>query len=305
MSEHFDPSDANRLAREYLDSLLLEERVIDAVLPDLTFSLWGETFASPIMMPAFSHLKSFGEGRPSGMIEYALAAKNQGLVNWVGMMENDVYAPIADVGARTIRIIKPYADRGKIFSQMAFAEERGAFALGMDTDHVFGYDGRYDVVHGEPMTCQTAGNIKEYVAATKLPFVIKGVLSVSDAVKCAECGVKGIVVSHHHGRLPFGIPPLMVLPSIAKALEGSGVKIFADCSIVTGADVFKALALGADAVSLGRGMMPSLTEGGTAGLEEYIKKVTEELATLMGYTGCRDLSAPEPSIIWKDGRPLG
>ena len=51
----------------------------------------------------------------------------------------------------------------------------------------------------------------------KLPFIVKGVLGVEDAIKCAEIGVKGIIVSHHHGRLPYAVPPMMVLPKIKKA----------------------------------------------------------------------------------------
>ena len=53
---------------------------------------------------------------------------------------------------------------------------------------------------------------------TELPFVAKGVLSVQDALKCKEAGVRAIFISHHHGRIPYGIPPLMVLPEIKKAL---------------------------------------------------------------------------------------
>lgn len=304
MHEHFDPADANLLARRYLDSLLIEERLVDAQVPDLTLELWGETFASPVMTPAFSHLKPYAEGRESGMLEYSRAAAEANLVNWVGMMENDDYRRILATGARTIRIIKPYADRDKVLDQLACAARGGSFAVGMDIDHIFGRAG-YDVVLGEPMTSQTMDNLKEYVSATPLPFVIKGVLSVSDAVKCAECGVKGIVVSHHHGRMPYAIPPLAVLPRIADALKGSDVRIFVDCAIERGADVFKALALGADAVSLGRGMMTPLQDGGVQGLLDYIHTVHQELGLIMGFTGCRNIEDPEPGMLWKDGSPLG
>ncbi len=85
---------------------------------------------------------------------------------------------------------------------------------------------------------------------TKLPFVVKGVLSVSDAVNCAEIGAKAIIVSHHHGRIPYAVPPMMVLPEIKDALAGTDVKIIVDCGIASGANVFKAIALGADAASM-------------------------------------------------------
>ena len=57
-------------------------------------------------------------------------------------------------------------------------------------------------------------------AAGNVPFVAKGVLSVQDAMKCKEAGCAGIVISHHHGRIPFGIAPLMVLPKIKANLAG-------------------------------------------------------------------------------------
>ena len=242
MAEKFRASDANRITREYLDSILIEERLIDSDVPSTKFELFGTSFDTPIMTPAFSHLHVFAAEREDGMCEYARGAKAVSAVNWVGMGENEEFARIADTGAKNIRIVKPYADKNKILDQFAFAESAGALAVGIDIDHIFGHGGQYDVVQGELMTCQSVEDIKALVNSTALPVVIKGVLSVRDAVKCAEAGVKGIVVSHHHGRMPFAVPPLMVLPSIKKAV-GDALKIFVDCSIDTGADAYKALAL--------------------------------------------------------------
>ena len=97
-----------------------------------------------------------------------------------------------------------------------------------------GTDGKYDVVDGFPLGPVMQEDLEKYVAATELPFVAKGVLSVQDAVKAKDAGCKAIIVSHHHGRVPFGIAPAQILPRIKEALEGSGVVIFADCSIDTG-----------------------------------------------------------------------
>ena len=83
-------------------------------------------------------------------------------------------------------------------------------------------------------------------------------LGTADAVKCADIGAKAIIVSHHHGRLPYAVPPMYILPRIKEALKGRDVKIIVDCSIETGADVFKAIALGADAAAVGRSMLPYL-----------------------------------------------
>lgn len=296
-------ANANIITRNYLDSILIEERLIDSVLPSLDIEFWGETFATPIMTPAFSHLPAY-QGRPkNGLVEYSLAAKNCQALNWCGMMENDAFAGILETGAKTVRIIKPYADRDKIVDQIAFSEKNGAFAVGIDIDHIFGH-GEYDLVLGERMAPQSRSDLRALVEATTLPFVIKGVLSVQDAVKCAEIGVKAIVVSHHHGRLPYAIPPLMVLPKIAAALKGSGVKIVVDCSIDSGADAYKALALGAHAVSVGRAMWKTLEESGVHGVEQYIRNMNGELSFIMASTGFSRLSDLDSSALWIDGRPM-
>ncbi len=277
-------SDANEITARYMDSILIKECLIDSVVADTSTELFGTTFSSPVMTPAFSHLKQFNGRELTGLEEYSIAAKNMNILNFVGMMENDMYKRIADTGAKTVRIVKPYADNEKVRDQMRFAEDNGAFGIGMDIDHIFGNDG-LDVVIGEQMAVQTSDMIGSYIASTKLPFFIKGVLSEEEAVKCADLGAKAIIVSHHHGRLPYAVPPLMVLPSIKKALGGRDVKIIVDCSISSGADVYKCLALGADAAAVGRSMLPSLEEGGTEGMEKFLSDVNAELRYIMSCTG--------------------
>ena len=289
-------SDANEITARYMDSILIKERLIDSEVADTTVELFGETVSGPVLMPAFSHLKEFAGRKLTGLEEYSIAAKNMNILNFVGMMENDMYKRIADTGAKTVRIVKPYADNLKVRDQMKFAEDNGAVAIGMDIDHIFGNEG-LDVVMGELMTIQTSDMIRSYIESTKLPFVVKGVLSEEEAVKCADLGAKAIIVSHHHGRLPYAVPPLMVLPSIKKALEGRDVKIFVDCGIASGADVYKCLALGADAAAVGRSMLPSLEEGGIEGMEKFIEKVNNELRFIMSCTGFKTTDQIDDTCI--------
>lgn len=291
-------SDANEITERYMDSFLIKERLIDSVVADTEIELFGTKFSSPVMMPAFSHLKEFGGRKLTGLEEYSIAAKNMNILNFVGMMENDMYKSIADTGAKTVRIVKPYADNIKVRDQMKYAEDEGAFGIGMDIDHIFGNEG-LDVVVGELMTVQTSEMIRSYIESTKLPFFVKGVLSEEEAVKCADLGAKAIIVSHHHGRLPYAVPPLMVLPSIKKALQGRDVKIIVDCGISSGADVYKCLALGADAAAVGRAMLPSLEEGGIEGMEKFITKVNNELRFIMSCTGFETVSQIDDSCIVK------
>lgn len=291
-------SDANEITERYLDSLLFKERLIDSVVADTRMELFGTGFSSPAMMPAFSHLKEFGGRKLTGLEEYSIAAKNMNILNFVGMMENDMYKRIADTGAKTVRIVKPYADNIKVRDQMKFAEDHGAFGIGMDIDHIFGNEG-LDVVVGELMTVQTSDMISSYIESTELPFFVKGVLSEAEAVKCADLGAKALIISHHHGRLPYAVPPLMVLPSIKKALEGRDVKLIVDCGISSGADVYKCLALGADAAAIGRSMLPALEESGTEGMEKFIAKVNNELRFIMSCTGFETVSRIDDSCIVK------
>ena len=300
--ETFRPSDATAITRRYLDSILLEMRIINAVTPSISFDLFGKTFDTPIMMPAFSHLHLFVKEREDGMGEYFRAAKALNAVNFVGMTTLEEYDRLAAIGATTVRIVKPYADKDQIFARFEQAEKTGALAVGMDIDHIFGRNGSPDTVHGNLLAPQSTADLKEYVRSTKLPFVAKGVLSVRDAVQCVEAGVQAIFLSHHHGRVPFAIPPLMILPEIRKAV-GNSIRIFVDCSISTGADVLKALALGADAASPGRALMEPLRKDGQAGVENYIRGMNDQLSMLIAYTGCKTLSDLEPSILWINGKP--
>ena len=277
-------SDANEITARYMDSILVEERFIDSVAADIKTEFLGETFDMPVMTPAFSHLGNYNGRELTGLEEYSLAAKECNILNFCGMMENDMFKRIADTGAKTVRIVKPYADNGKVRDQFAFAEEAGAFGIGMDIDHIFGENG-YDVVVGEDMAAQTTDMLRSYVESTKLPFVVKGVLSVSDALKCAEIGAKAIIVSHHHGRVPYAVPPMKILPKIKEALKGKDVQIIVDCGIATGADVYKCLALGADAAAVGRSMLPALEKDGVQGVTGFIRKVGSELRYMMSSTG--------------------
>lgn len=286
---------SDQITREYFDSLLLEMRHLDGQKPDTSFTLYGETFDTPIMMAALSHLDRIHD---KGMVEMAKGAYMAHAVNWAGMGEMEELEEITATGAKTIKIIKPYADRDEIFQRIAHAEKCGALAVGMDIDHAFNANGEYDCVLGMDMRPKSVEEIREYVEATSLPFVIKGVLSERDAYKCLEAGAKGIVVSHHHGIMDYAVPPLFVLPEIKK-VAGDEIPVFVDCGILSGMDAFKALALGATAVSAGRVIMKPLGEKGAEGVKEEIERMTGELRGVMARCGCPDLKHMDASVIHK------
>ncbi len=125
---------------------------------------------------------------------------------------------------------------------------------------------------------------------TSLPILVKGIQHVDDALEAARRGLDGIVVSNHGGRQVDGaIASLDALPAIAAAV-GDDLAILFDSGVRGGADVLKALALGADAVCLGRPYVWGLTLGGQAGVEAVLKMVLAELDLTMALCG---LTRPE------------
>lgn len=297
MDEREKALDTNLITRQYFDEILVEMRHMDGVTPDTTLELYGERFATPVMMAALSHLKGQGN-QGDGMVEMAQGAALANCVNWAGMGEIEQFDRIAATGARSIKIIKPYADESMVLSRMERAEAAGALAVGMDLDHSFNSKGVPDVVLGLPMRPRTMKEIEGYVKRTKLPFIIKGVLSAVDARKCLDAGVQGIVVSHHHGILPSVVPPLMVLPEIAQVVGGR-IPIFVDCGVMNGMDVFKCLALGATAVSVGRPVMGPIIEKGAQGAAQVIEDVTTELKAAMARTCSPDIRHIDRSLLWR------
>ena len=240
--------DSIAINRRYLDSLLVESRIVGAVHPTAETTLFGEHFSTPVTTGALSHLK------PS-MAALAESAKRAGALCFIGMGGCEEMRACAATNAKLVKIIKPYADPKEIIARIRCAEECGFLAVGMDVEHSVNVrDDRDSVVVGMPMKLPTLEELKGYVESTSLPFIVKGALSVKDAVTCAEIGCKGIILSHHNALMRWAVPPTMLLRDI-RAAVGDRLTIIVDGGMQDGYDVFKAMALGADAVSVGRPLM--------------------------------------------------
>ena len=285
-------SNSDKITRDYFDSLLVETRYVDSVLPSTELSLFGETFRTPVMTAALSHLHNTAA---DGMTVYARAAALSGAVHWVGMGSDEELEAIVATGAKTIKIIKPHADNREVIRKIEHAVKAGCIAVGMDIDHAFNGEGGYDNVFGLPMKAKTTEELKTFVQAAGVPFIVKGVLSARDADKCLKAGCAGMVVSHHHGMIQYAVPPLMVLPEILSVTGGS-VPVFVDCGIASGMDAYKCLALGATAVSVGRHLMPLLKDGAEA-VARRIDEITAELAGVMSRTGVSALDCMDATVI--------
>ena len=280
--------DSVQITRMYMDSLLVESRIVGAVYPDTTFRFLGETFEMPVMTAALSHLD---------LVSMAEGAKEAGACVSIGMGGNEEMGKVLATGAKVMKIVKPYADEREIMSRLEYAEANGAAAVGMDVEHAVNVeDAENSVVVGLQMKQPTLAELEKYIRATKLPFFIKGALSAQDALRCRDLGAAGLILSHHNGLMRYAVPPVMILPEIRKAI-GRDLILIADGGIESGFDAFKALARGADAVTVGKALMGPLKETGANGVRDALKKIAGQLQAMMIRTGTKDLKHMDPSVI--------
>ncbi len=195
-----------------------------------------------------------------------------------------------------IPIFKPREDQNDIIKRIKKAEEVGAIAVGCDIDAANFITFK---LLNQPTSAKSYEELKELIDSTNLPFIVKGIMTVEDALLCKKAGAKGIVVSNHGGRVLDTMPATIdVLPDIVKAV-GKDIVIFIDGGIRSGIDIFKALALGADAVLIGRPVSIYAVGGGIEGIKFYINKKLEELKEVMLLTGCKSISDITPDKIIK------
>lgn len=284
---------SDELTRSYLDRFAICWQHIGGCEATTETDFFGHRLKTPIMSGGMAHYQRLREG---GAVEFARGVKDAGTVMWTGFCPDAEMEAIIAVGAPAVRIIKPFADEKLVLSHIEHDAKAGAAAFSMDIDHVFDKKGRIGEFFGHPYAPQTVESLGTYAHATDIPFVVKGVLSVEDACRCAEAGVQGILLSHHQNMFPWSVPPLAILPEVRKAV-GKDMTIIADCGIETGYDAFKALALGADAVCIARPLRPVFTEGGPEAVCERIVKMTDELRLCLSKTASSDIRHIGPSVL--------
>nr|MBL8412398.1 alpha-hydroxy-acid oxidizing protein [Dechloromonas sp.] len=134
---------------------------------------------------------------------------------------------------------------------------------------------------------------------TRLPVIVKGVQHPGDALLLKGMGVDGVIVSNHGGRALDGVPAsLRLLPAVRQAL-GAEFPVLFDGGVRSGSDVFKALALGADAVLIGRLQVYALSVAGALGVAHMLKLLREELELCMAQAGCATLAEIGPEMIFR------
>jgi len=146
----------------------------------------------------------------------------------------------------------------------------------------------------------TFEDVKWLRSVWKGKLIIKGIQTVSDAVELKNIGVDAIVLSNHGGRqLDRSVVPLELLPQVRSAIgpKGNGPQIFIDGAIMSGADVLAAIALGADAVLIGRAYLYGAMAAGKKGVEKVVEMLRFEMETAMKLLGAKDLSELNPDFV--------
>ena len=280
---------------EYLARVKLKmDTLYEAKGQDTSIRLFGREFAFPIFAAPIGAIQtnysdhhnelSYARAVVSGTVAAGCAA-----FTGDGVREDfftDPLTAIKEAGGVGVPTIKPWK-KDEVLHKIRLAEEAGTMAIAMDIDAA----GLVILTAaGKPVQPKGVAELSEIIGSTKLPFIIKGIMTPDAAIKAAQAGAYGIVVSNHGGRVLDHTPaPCEVLPEIRRAV-GDKVKIFVDGAIRTGVDVFKAIALGADAVLIGRPYVVAAFGGDAKGVTLYTKKLGSELAETMIMTGCSTLS---------------
>ena len=153
-------------------------------------------------------------------------------------------------------------------------------------------------MYSRPSICwEELAFIREH---TSLPILLKGILHAADAKKALDAGMNGLIVSNHGGRQINGsISAIEALPEIVAAVQGQ-VPILMDSGIRDGADVFKALALGAQAVCVGRPYVYGLAMGGAQGVQEVLENLLAEFELTMALAGCKSVKEVGREMLWRE-----
>ena len=275
---------------------------------DTSFTLFGRTFEIPAFAAPVGAMRlHYGDKYDDLTYNDILvrACANAGILAFTGdgtdpKVVEGAAAALKGNGGCGVPTIKPW-DMDTIREKFALVQEAEPFAIAMDIDAA-----GLPFLQGltPPAGSKSVEELAEIVQLAERPFIVKGVMTVKGALKAKQAGAAAIVVSNHGGRVLDQCPATAeVLPEIAAALKGTGVKILVDGGIRTGVDVFKALALGADGVLICRPFVTAVYGGGEEGVKCYIDKLAGELADTMQMCGAHSLAEITPCLLYTSPSP--
>ena len=271
--------------------------------PDISFELFGHKFTAPVFAAPLGSL-DLHYGPKYRDFEYnsilVPAAYEYGVAAFTGdgvdpeIMKSSIKDMIK-INGMGIPTIKPW-NKEAVFEKLDILNLNNIFAAAMDVDGA----GLPFLKKMNPNAgSKTVDEMAEIISYAKMPFIVKGIMTPAGARKAVEAGAKAIVVSNHGGRVQGGVPSTAeVLPAIADAVKGQTV-IFVDGGIRSGVDVFRALALGADAVLIGRPVLTAIYGAGKEGFNIYMDKITGELKSTMVMCGAGTLKDIDGSKVFR------
>ncbi len=289
---------------EALAKLKVNLRVLhEDIEPKTGLELFGIKLSMPILGAAVAGVKV---NRMPGLTEDELArAMMLGpvMAGTIGMGgdggDSDVYDStmrvLIEAEGRAIPVIKPRANE-EIIRKAIRASENGAKAVAIDVDAA----GLVNMaLTGQKVEPKTQDKIAEIVERAGVPVILKGIMTPEDALTAARAGAAGIVVSNHGGRAIDCTPGTAeVLPGIARAVKGK-LTILADGGVRSGLDVLKMLALGADAVLIGRPLAIVGAGGGPEAVKQQLETYMAQLKVAMILTGAADVRSVPVNVIYR------
>ncbi len=285
------------LARQRLNMRLLH----DVTEPDTKVTILGKTLSMPVLAAPIGGI-SFNMGGKVSEEDYIAAVIDgclgQGTLAGVGdgvpdFIHQAGYAALQTRGGAGIPFIKPWGE-AELQAKLERALATGADIIGMDVDAA----GLVTLkLMGRPVTPKTPEQLKDFISRVPGKVILKGIMTKADALAAAEAGVHAIMVSNHGGRVLEHAPGAAeVLPGIAEVVKGR-ITILADGGVRSGGDVLKLLALGADAVMIGRPIAVAAVGGLQAGVEKYLQQIRSELQSAMVLTGTAGVSQVSREIL--------
>lgn len=286
---------ANRNYEKWQELCLNMDTIGDNSAADSSYEFYSKTLRMPVLAAPMGAMKlHYGEKYDD--MEYnkllVKACVDNGTMALLGdnpsidAFRNIMEAALVETGGQAIPTIKPW-NKEAIFERIDIAKALGVKHIAMDIDAA-----------GLPFLKQlnpnagskTVEELKEIIDYAGLPFILKGIMTPKAAEKAIAAGVSAIVVSNHGGRVMPALPSTCeVLPSIVKQVAGR-VKVIVDGGVRSGADVYRALALGAESVLIGRPVVTAIYGGGAEGLKLYLDKIHTEFIDIMNMTGTKKLS---------------
>jgi isopentenyl diphosphate isomerase/L-lactate dehydrogenase-like FMN-dependent dehydrogenase len=288
-----------------LKNLKLKMKVIgDHFEADTKYDFFGSELSMPIMGASIAGVNSFGGEKVISEKEFCrsvvLGCKAAGTLGWRG----DTYTysldnsygidAIIEAGGFGVKIVKP-REQETIIEFFKKAEKAKSVAVGVDIDGCGSYA---MATHNKPVLKKNIDDLKELVSSTTLPIIVKGIMSVEDAIAAKDAGAAAIVVSNHGGRVLDHTPGTVeALPEIVAELEGK-IRIIIDGGFRTGYDVLKALALGAESVLIGRDIVRAAVGAGIDGVRIQMEYFQKTLAKAMLMTNRKNLKDISSEILY-------